>query len=218
MEKKAIQAVIFDMDGLMFDTERLAAVGWKRAGEALGFSITERELQMMRGRSAREGRRLFSEWYQGRVEYEEAKKYRTAYVNQYIEEHGTPVKEGLLELFSYLKKQGIPKAIATATSRENAIWYFERAGIPFDFEESVCGAEVENGKPAPDIFLAASQKLNVKPPYCLVLEDSLSGVEAGCAAGSQVIMVPDLAQPGDSLKKRCLAVCKNLTDVISYLD
>lgn len=220
MERKPgnkIEAVIFDMDGLMFDTERVAAQGWKMAGEQLGFHISETKLRQMRGRNVIAGRALFQEWYNGRISYDEARDIRTAYVTEYIEEKGTPVKDGLPELFRYLKENGCRKAIATSTQRETAEWYFAHASLPFDFEVSVCGTEIKNGKPAPDVFLTAAAKLGLPPERCLVLEDSFSGVRAGAAAGCSVIMVPDLQEPDEETASLCLAVCRTLREVPHYL-
>lgn len=212
-----IKAVIFDMDGLMFDTERIASEGWKEAGKQLGFSIDEQQFRQMRGRTAAAGRQLFREWYGEGISYDEGRKIRTAYLEQYVREHGTPIKDGLVELFQYLKEHAIPKAIATSSPREMAVLYFERAGLEFDFDQSVCGAEITNGKPAPDVFLKAAGKLGFSPEECLVLEDSFSGVRAGYAAGCHVIMIPDLQEPDEETRKMCDAVYGTLKDVIAYL-
>lgn len=217
MENAIIKAVIFDMDGLIFDTERIAAKGWKSAGRQLGFTIDEPQLCQMRGRTASAGRQLFKEWYGDSVSYDEGRKIRTAYLEQYIRNHGTPVKTGLKELFAYLKENGYPKALATSSSRETAVWYFECAGLDFDFDQSVCQGEVVNSKPAPDIFLKAANKLGLPPENCLVLEDSFSGVQAGTAAGCHVIMVPDLQEPDSKVCDMCDMVCRTLQDVISCL-
>ena len=191
MKKSAcgIKAVIFDMDGLMFDTERIAAVGWRYAGEKLGFEITEQELCQLRGLNVIAGRKLFHTWYGDRVTYDEGRSLRAAYVKQYIEKHGTPVKDGLEDLFAYLTSHGYQKAIATSSSRETAERYFQSAGLAFDLEQSVCGTEVAVSKPAPDIFRKAAEKLNLKPEQCLVLEDSYNGVRAGAAAGCQLSLI-----------------------------
>lgn len=212
-----IKAVIFDMDGLMFDTERVAAEGWKSAGRQLGFSIDEPQLRQMRGRTAAAGKQLFKKWYGESISYDEGRKIRTAYLEQYVRDQGTPVKDGLIELFHYLKEQNIPKAIATSSTRETAIWYFERAGLPFDFNQSVCGGEIANGKPAPDVFLKAAEKLGFAPEECLVLEDSFSGVRAGHGAGCHVVMIPDLQEPDEEIRGMCDAVYGTLGEVVGYL-
>lgn len=213
-----IKAVIFDMDGLMFDTERIAAMGWRHAGEKLGFEITEQELCQLRGRNVIAGRKLFHMWYGDRVTYDEGRSLRAAYVKQYIEKHGTPVKDGLEDLFAYLTSHGYQKAIATSSSRETAERYFQYAGLAFDFEQSVCGTEVAVSKPAPDIFRKAAEKLNLKPEQCLVLEDSYNGVRAGAAAGCQVVMIPDIQEPDEEIRKLCRKVCRNLREVIPFLE
>lgn len=213
----AVKAVIFDMDGLMFDTERLAADGWKYAGGILGFEIDDEKLSQTRGRNVADARNLFFEWYGEQVDYDEARSLRCEYLNGWLNQYGMPMKDGLTELLAYLKEKGYKRALATSTHRNTVEWYFELAGLPMDFEAVVCGDEVEHSKPAPDVFLLAAKKLDTDPGMCLVLEDSPNGIRAGASAGCKVVMVPDLDRPTEEIEKKCLKICENLREVKEIL-
>ena len=217
MKEYRIKTVIFDMDGLMFDTERIAAQAWQETAGQMGFEITEERLRQLRGRNVIGGRKLFRQWYGDRVSYDEGRRRRALYVNRYIEEHGTPVKDGLAVLLDFLETHGYRKALATSSGRDTAVWYFQKAGLEFSFDVSVCGGEAANGKPAPDIFLKAVEKLGLRPGECLVLEDSFNGVRAAAAAGCPVIMVPDLQEADEEIKGLCWKVLGSLKEVVDYL-
>lgn len=213
-----VKAAIFDMDGLMFDTERLASDSWKYAGEVLGFEIDDGKLSQTRGRNVADARSLFLKWYGDQVDYDEARSLRCEYLNSRLRQYGMPIKEGLTELLAYLKEKGYKRALATSTHRETVEWYFELAGLPLDYEAVVCGDEVENSKPAPDVFLKAAKKLDTDPRMCLVLEDSPNGIRAGASAGCKVVMVPDLDMPTEETQKLCMKICENLREVIEILE
>ena len=187
-----IQGILFDMDGLMFDTESLSLAGWKQAGERLGLKITDEIVATFRGMGNRERRRRFGEATGEPELYEKAQELRTEYIDRRIRENGVPVKPGLRELLQFLREEGIPAALATSTERDKAMWYLRLAGVEEYFTASVCGAEVEHSKPAPDIFLKAAEKLGADPKACIVLEDSPNGLMAAKAAGCMAVCVPDL--------------------------
>lgn len=215
---EAVKAVLFDMDGLVFDTERLAEKGWLQAGKMFGFPMTIKETAFIRGRNALACQRLFQEWYGESDFYIRGKEIRNSYILDYIRENGMPVKEGMHELFVYLREHGIKTALATSTQRECVEEYFKYTDLPYAFDVTVCGTEVKNGKPAPDIFLMAAEKLGVDPGQCLVLEDSPNGIRAGHAAGCKVIMIPDMDKPKENITKLCTKVYQNLREIITYLD
>lgn len=188
-----IQGVLFDMDGLMFDTERIGYEGWKYAGKQLKIEITDSLIASFRGTGTKEKRRLFGA-ATGRIEdYEEAFSIRAAYADQWIEENGLPIKAGLKKLLAHLRMEGIKTALATSSPREKAMTYLKMAGVEDYFDASVCGTEVQSAKPAPDIFLAAAEALALSPEKCLVLEDSLNGLQAAKAAGCKAVVIPDLS-------------------------
>lgn len=213
-----ISAVIFDMDGLMFDTERIMKDGWMHACEILDFHLTEEQLSQMRGGTRERNRMLFEQWFQGRISYDQGREIRTRYQEIYIDQYGVPVKKGLVELLDYLSFHQIPAAIATSTNRKSASRYWDMAGITSYFSASVCGDEVLHGKPDPEIFLAAAQKMQTPPAQCLILEDSITGIRAAKAAGSFACMVPDLTPPTEELRRLCDFICQDLAQVIPYLD
>lgn len=216
--KECTDALIFDMDGLMIDTERLAANGWKKAGKEMGFFIDDSQISQIRGRNVEAIRQLFQDWYQGSVSYEKARAIRVAYVSDYIRKKGVPVKEGLTELLKYLIEQKIPAAVASSTAREVVEDHLSQAGVLSWFDAVICGDEVQKCKPDPEIFLKAAEKLKADPEKCIVLEDSFNGIRAGYASGGKVIMVPDLDLPTEEIKKLCLRVCPTLAHVKAVLE
>lgn len=208
-----IKAVLFDMDGVMFDTEKLMKQGWEKACRQMGFTLTEEHFKYMRGSSRARSTQLFEQWFGKRISYDKGRAIRTQYVNDYIAKNSVPVKEGLKELLQFLKEQRIPAAVATSTPRIQAEHYWELAGIAQFLTASVCGDEVKNSKPDPAIFLTAARKLKVSPGSCLVLEDSINGLKAACAAGAVSCMVPDLTPYTDDLAPVCSHVCASLLEV-----
>lgn len=216
--KDSIDAVIFDMDGLMIDTERLAAEGWKKSAGKFGFFIDEGRISQIRGRNIADSRELFKNWYQGEVDYDQARAVRVAYVRDYMNENGVPVKAGLVTLLKYLKEQKIPAAVATSTEREVVEKNLGQAGVLSYFDAVVCGNEVSRSKPDPEIFLTAMGKVHAAPEKCIVLEDSFNGIRAGAAAASKVIMVPDMDQPSEEIRGLCFRICSDLSEVIGVLE
>lgn len=213
-----IKAVLFDMDGLMLDTERLAVDGWIKAGKLLGYPITFEIALQTRGTIIPKSREYYRNLYGEGFDYDKARGVRNDHVADWIAEHGVPAKPGLLELLRALREKGIAACIATATVRPIAERYLREVGALEYFSGFVSGDEVKNGKPSPDIFLLAAQRMGVPPEQCLVLEDSPFGVEAACRAGCKPIMVPDLTQPDDELREKCAFVAETLADVIPLLD
>ncbi len=159
-----IKAMIFDMDGVLFDTERVLKDCWIKTAKEMNFFIGEEELRQMRGASAAFCNTLFQKWYEGKVDYKKARARRSQYLEEYIDLHSIPEKKGLKELLNYLKQQNIPFAIATSTERKRASEYWEMAKITDLISASVCGDEVTNSKPDPEIFLTAAKKTSCSHP------------------------------------------------------
>ena len=212
-----IKALIFDMDGVLFDTERLMKEGWMKAGREMGFTITEEQLRQMRGSSRDRSAALFQKWYHGAVDYDKGRQIRGKYAQDYIEKHSVPEKKGLKELLSFLKEEKIPAAVATSTGRSTASHYWDLAGITSFITASVCGDEVAFCKPEPDIFLKAAQLLQTPPENCLIVEDSINGLKAARAAGGISCMVPDLTPYTEDLLPFCDYVCEDLSRIISLI-
>lgn len=211
-----LDAVLFDMDGLMFDTERIGREGWHAAAQILEISIPESVIDAMRGTGIEECRALFNARIPGNL-YDTAKKLRTDYADIYIRRNGLPVKPGLLTLLKWLEEQHIPAALATSTGREKAMGYLRMAGVEKYFSDFCFGTEVPRAKPAPDIFLAAAKKLRADPRRCVVLEDSPNGLRAARAAGCRCIVVPDLTPAPKKEENLWDAKAQTLAEVIPIL-
>lgn len=214
---RLLQGVIFDMDGLMFDTERLSARCWEQVGREFGLDITEPFLVGVRGVTRREFQRIFEQSFGDRADYETVMGRKTELFRQEIRQNGVPVKPGLPELLAFLREQRVPAAMATATSREIARRYLSETGLTAFFDQLVFGDQVRRGKPDPEIFLCAAQKLGARPKHSVVLEDSLNGVLAGIRGGFRTIMVPDMTQPPPELERKLFHKCEDLFQVMDCL-
>lgn len=212
-----LEAVVFDMDGLMFDTEALAVLAWKKAGEKFGYDIKSKDIAKIRGTSVENGKKIFEEIFDENFEFYTIKEASTAYMNEFIDKNGVPIKKGLNELLEFLRKNNIQIALATSTDNKTAVYYLTNSNVIGYFDKIICGDMVENGKPNPDIYLKALDSLNVKPENCLVLEDSPNGIKAARNAGCKVIMVPDIDKPTKELRKNVSAIAADLLEVIDIL-
>lgn len=186
-----LQAALFDMDGLLFDTERIGRDGWHAAARTLGIAIPETVIAAMRGTGTDTCRALFNAAIPG-DHYDEAHALRLRYADEVIRRDGLPVKPGVPQLLDWLGARGIPAVLATSTRRQTALDYLAMAGVADRFAAAVFGPEVARPKPAPDIFLAAAAAVQADPAACVVLEDSPNGLKAARAAGCRAIVVPDL--------------------------
>ncbi len=213
-----IKAVIFDMDGLMFDTEALSSEAWKYVGEKFGYDITGDIIAKTRALDVNHIKEIFEKNFGEDIDFFNLYSVHNAYMNEYIDDNGIPIKNGLKELLDYVKKRGLKIAIATSTDNKRTVYYLTKANILKYFNNILCGDMVENGKPDPEIYLKAADSLGFKPEQCIVLEDSLNGSLAAYNAGCPVIMVPDLDKPGKKIKKIVDDLAKDLNDVIKKLE
>lgn len=211
-----LQGVLFDMDGLMFDTERLGREGWLHAADRLGVDIPEEVIARMRGTGVERCREIFNRSIPGGL-YDAAHELRLTYAEKSIAQNGVPVKPGLRELLGYLWQEHIPAVLATSTGRERAERYLEMAGVQNYFTAAVYGPEVKRPKPAPDIFLAAACVIGADPTRCVVLEDSPNGLRAAKAAGCRAIVVPDLTPAPPPEEGLWEFKAENLNQVIPLL-
>ncbi len=213
-----VRGVIFDMDGLMLDSERLTSGFWKQAGERIGADIPMEFLDSFRGRNPQAIQEAFLEQFGPEFEFERCRDIKTQLQHEYVKKEGMPLKKGLTELLDYLKEKGIRMAVATSTDRRLADAMLEKAGVREYFDAFVYGDMVERSKPYPDIFLKAAEEIGVTIEECLVLEDSIAGVEAGKAFGGYIIHIPDIILVPDAVKEGITAQFESLFDVIGWIE
>jgi len=213
-----IEAVLFDMDGLMFDTERMYQKAWLQAGRQMGVPMEPEIVDRLRGRNREGCARVCREAFGEDFDFDAMRTACRALMARWIEEDGLPVKPGLYELLAELERRGIPAVLATSTTRDSAWGHLQRAKVDRYFLGAVCGDEVSHSKPDPEVFLKAAALAGRDPARCMVLEDSPAGVRAGAAAGCFTVMVPDLTAPDEELKKLADEILPGLRDVIPLLD
>jgi len=213
-----ISAVIFDMDGLMFDTEQIARLAWKRAASDFGYHLSERLFLSLVGRTVGDVRALILEAFGAETPFDEMLRRKQDFVQRYTQESGVPHKPGLLELLAQIEALGWSKAVASSSTCVTIERYLALAGVsPERFAAIVGGDEVKNGKPAPDIFLAAAETLDIPPRRCLVLEDSNPGIEAAYLAGMTPVMVPDMLPPTEESRRMAYRILPSLEAVRELL-
>jgi HAD superfamily hydrolase (TIGR01509 family) len=205
------------MDGLMLDTERLATPAWQDAKYAVGVDFDMSLLDAMIGRNYQDCRAMIVERHGEDFPTDRLMDAWHVAYDAIVERDGVALKHGLLDLLDWLEQQGIPKAVATSTRRDRALTKLANATLASRFTAIVGGDEITRGKPAPDIFLLAAERLGARPSSCLVLEDSEPGVRAALAAGMTPIMVPDQLAPSPELLATATLVMPSLAHVHAHL-
>lgn len=212
----AIKGVIFDMDGLMFDTERLFTYYWTHACRDYGIPRKEEFVAAVRGSSGEKMRACVREHYGPALDADGFCRRVYEYVDEHLKE-SVPKKKGLDELLAFLQAAGLPCAVASSTYRSLVERNLKTAGVEGCFSLIVTGEEVARGKPYPDIFEKAAAGLGLAPGECLVLEDSYNGVKAGAAAGCVTVMVPDLMAPTPEISALYTACLEDLGQVPEFI-
>lgn len=205
-----LQAVVFDMDGLLLDTERPALIAWSQAAEELGIELPESVILATVGVDWESTKRIITGAL-GSGAPREALVSRTQEIyRRWFDDFGVQAKPGAIELLRKLREHGIPAGIATSSSRKSAEWKLGKAGLLPYISGGACGDEVSRGKPYPDVFLKSASELKADPAYCAALEDSPAGITAAKAAGMTAILVPDLVKPADEVAGRADYVVSDL--------
>ena len=189
---KSLQAVVFDMDGLMFDSEQYIQTAWNQAGTMLGYGTLGDHIEKTLGFNGTKRREFFLDLCGQDFPYDEfLELYRSLYFDR-VRKEGIPAKEGLHETLEVLKKLGIRMGVATSSSRENTLKNLEREQISGYFQTVITGDMIQHGKPEPDIYLEACRKLGAEPQDAIALEDAINGIKAAARAGMMPVMIPDL--------------------------
>lgn len=211
-----VEAVIFDMDGLMLDTERRRKEFQRQASEERGIPYQNLS-HLIIGRNRAEVRRIHMEAYGADYPFDEIRARADELWDAYLLDHPVPVKPGLFPLLDFLREKGIPAAVATSSSRPFALPLLEKAGVTPYLSAMVFGDTVEKSKPEPDIFLAAAGLLGAEPGKTMVLEDSPNGILAAHRAGMLPVMIPDMLGPDEELQKLLLRRLERLDQVINLI-
>ncbi len=205
---------IFDMDGLLFDTERLF-MRLKGINMAkYGYAQTEAEYILTLGLCGENLNKVLHDTYGPDYPAEEISSMTRQDVNKWLLENGPDVKPGIPELLQYFKEQGIPCCVATSTQGINARMYIERAGLAPYFEFIIGGDEITHSKPDPEIFLTCCARKNCAPADALVFEDSENGIRAAAAGSIPVVCIPDMKYPVEEIAAKTQCILKKADDVI----
>jgi HAD superfamily hydrolase (TIGR01509 family) len=213
-----IKGVISDMDGVILDTEKLYVRFWCEAANYYGYPMEKHHALSIRSMARPFAIARLKGYFGDDFDYYAVHDKRIELMDSYIEKNGIEAKSGAKQLLSYLKENGYKVALATATGFERTKRYLEQLGLFEYFDEIVCASMVEKGKPEPDIYLYAAQKLGLKPEECMALEDSQNGIKSAYSAGCKTVMVPDLDGPTDEVKPLLFGVANGLTDVINLIN
>lgn len=212
-----IHAVIFDMDGLLIDTEKHLVRCWCQAAQEMGYPMERRHALHIRSLAGKFAAPYLQKELGADFDYQKVRARRKELVAEILEREGVERKKGALELLTWLKENRYRTAVATATDEERAEQYLTQIGVRHLLDKLVCATMVENGKPMPDVYLYACEKIGEKPENCIALEDSPNGVLSAYRAGCQVVMVPDLTQPDDGILPLLSGQAESLLDVIELL-
>jgi HAD superfamily hydrolase (TIGR01509 family) len=205
-------AAIFDLDGLMLDTERPFVDDFSAIAKNRGWDVESNVLIQTIGIDSNGTKKILSENYGGDFPYDEIYEEFVKAQRERFDRDGIAHRPGLLTLLDYLKEKNIPRAVATSTWGERARWKLERGGIIRYFDIIVSGDEIKHGKPAPDIFLRAAEKLGKKPEECAGFEDAPAGLRALHAANIRSIFIKDLLEPPPEVLSTVWKRCESLAD------
>lgn len=217
-KRTAVKGVLFDMDGVVLDTEKLYTHFWQEAAHFYGYPMTKEQALGMRSLNRGAGVAKMQTYFGENVDYEAIRHKRMELMDAYVARVGVEVKPGIHELLDYLDDKGIQTAIATSSPLERTTLYLSSVGLEHRFKKLISGYMVEKGKPEPDIYLYAAESLGLRPEECMVLEDSPTGILAAQRAGCLPVMVPDQDKPDDAVKELLFAIADSLTGVIELLE
>ncbi len=207
------KAAIFDMDGLLLDTERIFLDAFKNTCRTLGYEFDMSLFVKIIGTNSVKTKEIMINGFSKGFNYDRFREEWFKYVKDFLSNNSIPFKEGAVNILKKVKKVPLPMAVATSTAYDDAIKSLETTGVINYFEFIVTGDQVSTGKPDPEIYLKAADKMGAVPDECIVFEDSENGVKSAHAAGMDVIQIPDLLEPSDELKALGHRIYDSLDDV-----
>ena len=212
-----IKGVIFDMDGLMIDSERVTFYWYRQYLKKTGQDMTEDFYKNLLGKTKEGCKDIMLKEYGSDFEYDKCLQWVHDQMALQFETEGVPVKKGLIKLLEYLKHNGYKTMVATSSDRNRVDVILKNAGIDIYFDGAICGDEVKHGKPDPEVFLKACDKIDIKPEEGLVIEDSEAGIKAAHDGKIKVICIPDMKYPGKEYENMTYEILQNLEQVIPFV-
>ena len=212
-----IKAIIFDMDGLMIDSERVTFECYQERLKDMNLTMDEEFYKTLLGKPIKGIYQRFYDVYGNDFPIENVIQDVHQLMAERFETEGVPVKKGLVELLHYLKDNKYKTIVATSSNRDRVDKILAQAKITEFFDDSICGDEVTKGKPNPEVFLKSCQKLGVNVDEAIVLEDSEAGIQASYDANIKVICIPDMKYPEKQYEEKTFKILKDLTEVTAYL-
>ena len=214
-----IKAILFDMDGLMVDTESLSTEAFINSAKAQGYNMTKEETLKVLGFTKANIYQFWIDYFQGtNVDGKKLVDDHYEYIENVLYTVGPEKMPYVEELLKYLRENNYKIAVASSSDTADIKNNLEKTKLEKYIDEIASGAEVENGKPAPDVFLLAAKRLGVDPKDCLILEDSKAGIKAGKASGAMVFMVPDMFTVDKECEDTADRILTNLGEVIEILE
>ena len=212
-----IKAIIFDMDGLMIDSERVTFECYQERLKDMNLTMDEEFYKTLLGKPIKGIYQRFYDVYGNDFPIENVIQDVHQLMAERFETEGVPVKKGLVELLHYLKDNNYKTIVATSSNRDRVDKILAQSKITEFFDDSICGDEVTKGKPNPEVFLKSCQKLGVNVDEAIVLEDSEAGIQASYDANIKVICIPDMKYPEKQYEEKTFKILKDLTEVTVYL-
>ena len=211
-----MRAVVFDMDGLLFDTERLCQDSWMAVAEKNGLPGMKEVFAQCIGRNANDSKRIVMNAYGEDFDYQTFREEASVWYWDYIEKNGLPVMPGAERLLRWLKEHDWVVGMASSTRRSTVLRNLELSGFSDYFSAVITGDMVEHSKPQPDIYLIACRELGVRPEEPYAIEDSPNGIRSAHAAGMKTLMVPDMLQPDEEMRRLSFRIMENLDRVLDF--
>ncbi len=217
MLRKPIEAALFDMDGLLLDTEALYIQAMQAAARRLEREMPLAFCHSMVGIPGKECNLMIEEFYGEGFSIDEFRGHFATRIRELLDER-IPVKPGAIELLEFLQARGVPCAVATSAGRATAEHHLGRAGLLGRFQALATRDDVTHAKPQPDVYLEAAHRLGVAPERCIAFEDSNVGLTAAHAAGTMAFFVPDILQPLPEVRGKAVRVLRDLHEARRILE